>query len=180
MKSCPTCHQVYPDNGPDYCTNDGTPLQSAGADYNPAAGQGGQWGAPPPPPPGGYNYQPGAPYSPQGGGYPPYNYAPASGAGKGVAKAALFTGISATGLLIIAIAIAAAGGINRDTMTVVGILGLLMLLCCLGSIVLGIVALSMAGKDSGVSKPAAIIGMCLGALPLILWLIGVASGGRRF
>ena len=178
MKSCPSCHQVYPDNGPDYCTNDGTPLVTStseynpGSAYNPGAGQqGGQWQAPPPP---GYGYPP------AGGGYPPYGYAPASGGGGGISKAALFTGIASAVMLFLVFIIAASGARSRDARAMVGIIAILMLLAALVAVILGIVALSMASKNPGVSKAGAIVGICLGALPLLLFFIGLAAGAGRF
>lgn len=186
MKSCPSCQQVYPDDGPDFCTNDGTPLVRSTSEYNPGASPGSQWQQPPtgwqpPPPPPGYGYQP------QGGQYPPsnqyppppYGYGPPSGGGDGLQKAALFTGIGATLIFLIAILIAAGGIRSRDTLALVGIFGLIALLAGLTAVVLGIVAISMASKRPGASKVKAIIGLCLGALPMILWIIGLASA-RRF
>lgn len=172
MKSCPSCHQVYPDDGPDYCTNDGSPLARSDSQYNPAPTQGGQWQ---PPPPQGYGYPPAGGYA------PPYGYPQRSrGAGRGVSKAALFTGIGSGVMLLLAIIVIASSRPSRDALAIVGILGLLMLLSSIAAIVLGIIALSMASRDSGVSKASAIVGLCLGVLPLLLWLVGIASAGRRF
>lgn len=186
MKSCPSCQQVYPDGGPDYCTNDGTPLMRSSSEYNPGAPPGGQWQQPPtgwqpPSPPPGYGYQPTGQYQP-GGQYPPYGYAPSSGQGEGLSKAALITGIAATCtfLLAVLLAVMAINSRSRDMLPVVGIFGLLALLAGLTAVILGIVALSMVSKNPnpGTSKVKAIIGLCLGVLPIVLWLIGLANAGR--
>ena len=188
MKSCPACQQVYPDDGPEFCTNDGTALVGSPSEYNPGAPPGGQWQQPPQgwqPPPTGYGSPPPGPPPPYG--YPPppgggYGYPPATGGGDGISKAALITGIGATStfLLAILIAVIAVSNRSRDMLAVVGIFGLLALLAGLTAVILGIVALSMASKRPGASKAKGIIGLCLGALPILLWLIGLANMGRRF
>jgi hypothetical protein len=179
MKSCPSCQQVYPDDAPEFCTNDGTQLVPSPSEYNPSVPPGGQWQQPPPPP--GWQQPPGYGYPPPGA-PPPYGYAPQPGSGEGLSKAALITGIGATGtfLLAIIIAVIAVSNRSRDMLAVVGIFGLLALLAGLTAVILGIVALSMASKHPGASKVKGIIGLCLGALPILLWLIGLANMGRRF
>jgi hypothetical protein len=188
MKNCPSCQQVYPDDGPDFCTNDGTPLVRSVSEYNPGSTPGSQWQQPPtgwqPPqqqPPTGYGYQPQGQYSPPSQ-YPPppYGYGQPSSGGDGLQKAALFTGIGATATFLIAILIAAGGIRSRDTLALVGIFGLIALLAGLTAVVLGIIGISMAGKRPGASKVKAIIGLCLGAIPILLWIIGLANSRGRF
>jgi hypothetical protein len=195
MKSCPSCHQTYPDNAPDFCTSDGTPLVSSDPSYTP----GGQWQAgsgqaPPPgwqqpqqnwgyPPPGQYPPSGGYPPPPPGGQYPPYGYAPAQGANSGLSKAALYTGIGALGSFLIAIVIAMIGASSgystlRDLIPFIGVLALLGLLAGLAAVVLGIVVISMASKNPAVNKVHGILGICFGAIPIVLWLIGLTRGSR--
>lgn len=177
MKNCPSCQQVYPDDGPDFCTSDGTPLLRSAAPYNPGPPGGSQWQQPPPTgwqqPPAGYGYPP-------AGQYPPYGYAPSSVGGEGISKAALFTGIGATAtfLLAILVAVIAVSNRSRDMLAVVGIFGLLALLAGVTAVILGIIALSMASKNPGASKAKGTIGLCLGALPILLFI--VMAGFRRF
>jgi hypothetical protein len=192
MKRCPSCQQMFPDNAPAQCPYDGTYLVNDAPPQQQYYG-----GGPPPPPPYG---QPGDPsqwqppggeyYQQQpGGAYPPppaYGgpYAPSAPAG-GLSKAALFTGIGALGAFIIAIVVAMIGysggmGTMRDLLPIIGILGLLALLAGLTSVILGIVVLSQASRNPGASKVHGILGIIFGAIPIILWLIGMANGGRRF
>jgi hypothetical protein len=193
MKSCPSCQQVYPDDGPDFCTNDGTPLMSSsGQPYNPGATPSGQWQppgaqAPPPgwqhqPPPQGWGYPPPGQYPP--GQYPPYGYGAPPTGGRGLSKAAMFTGIGSLGTFILAVLLAVIGinsgrGAFQDMLPIIGILGLLALLAGLVAVVLGIVTLSMANKNPAVSKVHGILAICFGAIPIILWFLGLANS-RRF
>ena len=159
MKRCPSCQQMFPDNAPAQCPYDGTYLVSD---------------APPPP------YYGGGPPPPYGG-----PYAPSAAAG-GLSKAALFTGIGALGPFIIAIVLAVIGysgglGTLRDLLPIIGILGLLALLAGLTSVILGIVVLSQANRNPAMNKVHGILGIIFGAIPIILWLIGMANNsGRRF
>lgn len=196
MKNCPSCHQTYPDNAPDFCTNDGTPLVSSDpSSYTPGAqwqAAGGQtppsgWQQPPQgwgyPPPGQYPPSPGQYPPPPPGQYPPYGYAPPQGASKGLSKAALFTGIGALASFLIAVVVAmmaASSGMGtlRDMLPVIGILALLGLLAGLTAIVLGIVVISMANRNPAVNKVHGILGICFGAIPIILWLFGMSRNGR--
>jgi tellurite resistance protein TehA-like permease len=104
------------------------------------------------------------------------------GGGEGISKAALITGISATATLLLAFLVAAIAVSNRsrDTAAVAGIFMLLAGIAGLTAIVLGIVAISSAGKNPGASKVKGIVGLCLGALPVLVWLIGIARLGRGF
>ncbi|HKR01341.1 MAG TPA: hypothetical protein VJT09_11755 [Pyrinomonadaceae bacterium] len=194
MKSCPSCQQVYPDDGPDFCTNDGTPLVNYGQQaYDPGAPPpGDQWqsaGNQAPPgwqqPPQGWGYPPPpGQYPPQPGQYPPYGYGPPSSAGTGLSKAALYTGIGSLGSFIIAVVLAMIGASSgrsslRDMLPIIGILGLLALLSGLTAIVLGIVSLSMANRNPAISKVHGILAICFGAIPIILWFLGMANA-RRF
>jgi hypothetical protein len=63
-------------------------------------------------------------------------------------------------------------------LAVVGIFGLLALLAGVTAVILGIVALSMVSKNPGASKAKGTIGICLGALPILLFI--VMAGFRRF
>jgi hypothetical protein len=172
MKSCPSCQQVYTDDGPDYCLNDGTPLVKTVSQYNPGAAYSNQWQPQAPP---GWGNQPSQ--------YPPYGYGatpPVSGGG-GIAKAALFTGIGSAAALAIIILIMATSHASYELRAFVGILGILSLIAGLVAIILGIVSLSMASKNPAISKAKGVIGLCLGAIPLILMLIGIiAASSRRF
>jgi hypothetical protein len=187
MKRCPTCQQTFPDHAPDLCPYDGTPvINDAPQEYQQyyAGGQPPPYGTPggapqwqPPPPGGGYYQQPGQypPYPPPYGG----PYAPRPGAG-GLSKAALFTGIGALGGFIIAVlfAVIAINSRNRDLLPVVGIFGLLSLLAGLTAVVLGIVTLTMANRNPMMNKVHGILGIVFGAIPIILWFLGLANGRR--
>jgi putative Mn2+ efflux pump MntP len=63
-----------------------------------------------------------------------------------------------------------------------GILILLSFLVGLTALILGIVATSMSNRNPAISKAKAIVGLCFGALPLLLMLIGLIAGSpfRRF
>jgi hypothetical protein len=161
MKSCPSCQQVYPDNGPDYCTNDGTPLVRSTSDYG--GGPTAQWQQPPP----GYGYTPGGSYP------PPYGYAPTSAGGEGIAKASMILGICSTAMVLVMILIAAGVRRSYNTSAVAGLLFIVALLAGLTAIILGIVALSMASRNPLISKAQGIVGLCLGAVPLLLLFIGI-------
>jgi len=176
MKSCPTCQQVYTDEGPDYCLNDGTPLAKTASGYNPGAAYAGQWQQPSPgwqPPPQGLGYPPPSPY-------PPQAYGQAGGGGAGLSKAALFTGLGSFATLLIVFLIAATGSRTRDTAAFAGIIFLLSLIAGLTAIVLGIVSLSMAGRNPAVGKAKGVIGLCLGVIPLLFLLFSLVAAGRRF
>lgn len=186
MKRCPTCQQTFPDNAPDLCPYDGTPITVETSQQQYYAGGQPPYGTPggapswgPPPPPGGYYQQPGQypPYPPPYGG----PYAPPAGGSSGLSKAALFTGIGALGGFIIAVlfAVIAVNNRNRDLLPVVGIFGLLSLLAGLTAVVLGIVTISMANRNPMMNKVHGILGIIFGAIPLILWVLGLARG-RRF
>ena len=181
MKRCPMCQQTYPDYGPDQCPNDGTRLvMDAPQPQYYAGGQQPPYGAPAYPaqwqqPPGGY-YQPGQ-YQPYGG--PPYATA---GGSRALSSAAFWSGLGAfitLVLLIVFYALARNGTFDIDTiLTLARILqplSWLMLAAGVASVVLGIVALVMSGRNPALSKAKAIVGMCLGAIPLILFFIGLAN-----
>lgn len=177
MKSCPSCQQVYTDEGPDFCLNDGTPLVRTSSAYNPGASYSSQWQQPTQ----GWQPQP----LPQGWGqppaqYPPYGYVPTpgGGSGNGISKAALFVGISsAVSLLIIFLIVASRP--SRDARIFVGLLAILSLISGVTAIILGIVSLSMASRNPAIGKARGIIGLCLGAIPVILMLIGFIAASSR-
>jgi hypothetical protein len=183
MKSCPSCQQVYPNDGPAFCTNDGTPLvSSSSSDYG-TGSPGYAWQTPadqtPPPgwqpPPPGWGQPPGqyAPYGYQ----PPY---PAAKGGEGLATAALFTGIGTMAALIagFGIALAGANSFNLGMMQFGGLLIFFSLISGLIAVILGIVAISMSNRNPAISKAKGIVGLCLGAIPLLLMIIGLVSRGR--
>jgi hypothetical protein len=188
MKRCPTCQRTFPDNAPDACPYDGTFVVSEGAQqqqYYPGA-QPPPYGAPPAggdpsqwqqQQQGGYYQQPGGQYP------PPYGnpYAPASGGG-GLSKAALFTGIAAIAVFAVGFILAIVGINNLDysMLQLAGVIILLSLVAGLAAVILGIVTLVMAGKNPALSKAQGVIGLILGAIPLILWLIGLARRGGGF
>jgi hypothetical protein len=189
MKRCPTCQQTYPDPGPDHCPNDGARLISdAPQQQYYAGGQPPPYGIPNDPsqwqqPPGGYYPQPPGQQPGQYPPPPPYGgqYAPVAGS-KALSSAAFFCGLGAFIILVLVIvlyALARNGAFDLDTLlTIARILqplSWLMLLAAAASIVLGIISLVMAGRNSALSKPKAIVGMSLGAIPLILFFIGLAN-----
>jgi hypothetical protein len=63
-----------------------------------------------------------------------------------------------------------------------GILVLLSFIVGITALILGIVAASMSSRNPNVSKAKAIVGLCLGAIPLLLLIIGLIAGSpfRRF
>jgi hypothetical protein len=93
----------------------------------------------------------------------------------------LFTGIGALGSFILAVILAVIGYSShnlRDMIPIIGILSLLALLAGLTAVVLGIITISMAGKNPAMNKVHGILGIILGAIPIILWLFGIANGSR--
>lgn len=166
MKNCPTCQTTYPDDGPEFCVNDGTPLVRSDPSYN----QGGQWNAPPP----------------QGWGYPPPvppDSDSQSGASR-LASIALLMGIIATASLILGFLLSASAassfsGPNVTMVKFATILFMLMFITGLTAISLGFVALSMASQNP-TRKAKSIVGLCLGFLPFLLIIIlFMASSGPR-
>jgi hypothetical protein len=179
MKSCPSCQQVYTDEGPEFCLNDGTPLVRTFSEYNPGASYASQWQQPTqgwqPQPPGA-----GHPPAPQ---YPPYGYGPAPSGGRGgegVSKAALFVGLGSAVNLLLVFLIVATSHPSRDARMFVGLLAILSLISGLAAIILGIVSLSMASRNPANGKAKGIVGLCLGAIPVLLMLIGIIAASRRF
>jgi hypothetical protein len=188
MKSCPSCHQTYPDDGPDFCMNDGTPLATSASEHGSGA-SGYAWQSPSgqpqqsppsgwqPPPPPGWGQQPQGQYAPYGYQMP---YPPTTGGG-GLASAALFTGIGTIAALIVgyAIMITAAHSFNLGMIQFGAVLVFLSLISGLTALILGIVAVSMANRNPAISKAKGIIGICLGAIPLLLLIIGLIAKGAR-
>lgn len=186
MKRCPSCQQMFPDNAPDLCPYDGARLMSDAPQQPYYAGGQPPYGAPgnqPPspqwPPPPGQNWggyqQPG---QPPGYGSP---YAPVGGS-KALSSAAFFSGLGAFIILVLIIvfySLARNGAFDFDTLlTIARILqplSWLMLLAGVASIVLGVISLVMSGRNPALSKAKAIVGMCLGIIPLLLFLIGLAN-----
>jgi hypothetical protein len=82
-------------------------------------------------------------------------------------------------LIIILYALARNGTFSFDTLLtlarILQPLSWLMLVAAAASIVLGIISLVMGGRNPSLSKPKAIVGMCLGAIPLLLFFIGLAN-----
>ena len=168
MKNCPSCRMTYPDDGPEFCVNDGTPLVSSDPSYSP----GGQWQTPPPPQ--------------QGWGYPPPSL-PDSDSPPGAAKLstiALFMGIAATvtlilGFLLSATASSSFSGPNVAMIKFATIFFMLMFITGLTAISLGFVALSISGQNP-TRKAKSIVGLCLGFVPFLLIIIlFMAAGGPR-
>lgn len=190
MKICPSCQQVYPDAAPGYCTNDGTPLVASAPDYDPGAGAGYRWQTPneqipqqpptdwqPPPPPQGWGQPAPTQYAPYGYGMP---YTPTTG-GEGLASGALFTGIGAIATLVLgyALVIAAASSFNIGLIQIGVIFVLLSLITGLTAVILGIVIISMSNRNPAISKAKGIVGLCLGAVPLLLMIIGLIVQATR-
>jgi hypothetical protein len=168
MKHCPTCRATYPDDGPEFCVNDGTPLASSDPSYNP----GGQWQAPPPPP--------------QNWGYPP-PVPPDSATPPGAARLAsttLIMGITATATLILGFVLSASAstsyyGPNVGMIKFASILFIVMFITGLTAINLGFVALSMLTQNP-THKVKSIVGLALGALPfLLIMILFMAASGPR-
>jgi uncharacterized membrane protein len=177
MKSCPSCQQVYTDEGPDFCLNDGALLTRTASQYNPGAAYVNQWQQ------SARGWQP----PPQGLGHPPTQYPPygygqpvPSGGGVGVSKAALFTGISSAVTLGIVFLVVATNRPNPDARVFVGLLAILSLIAGLAAIILGIVSLSMASRNPAIGKAKGVVGLCLGLIPVLLLLIGIIAASRRF
>lgn len=189
MKRCPSCQQMFPDNAPAQCPYDGTylvgdapPQQPYYGSNQPPYGQPAdpsQW---PPPGGGGYYQQP--------GGYPPPppayggQYAPTGGS-KALSTAGFACGLGSFLILIFIIlfyVMLRNGAISLSTALslaqIIQPLSWLMLLAAVASIVLGVVALATSRGNPAISKPKAIVGMCLGAIPLLLFLIGLANMPR--
>jgi hypothetical protein len=190
MKSCPACQQVYPD-ALEVCPNDGTTLMISNAGYNPGASDyrfqtpGGQNQPPPPPgwqppPPGWGYYQPGQAPPGYTGQYPQ------SSSGAGLATAALYTGIGTIAALVLGyVLIFAALSSYPYNTGLAGLGGILVLISFVGgltALILGIVAASMSSRNPNISKAKAIVGLCLGAIPLLLLIIGLIGGSafRRY
>jgi hypothetical protein len=183
MKSCPSCQQVYPSDGPSFCTNDGTPLVSSPSDRVPGSSghawqtPGGQYQQSPSsgwqPPPPGWGQPPGQ-YSP----YYQVPYPPASG-GEGLASAALFTGIGTIAALVLGVALMVSAGSsfprNDGLLGVGAVLVLLSLVAGLTALILGIVAVSMSNRNPAISKAKGIVGLCLGSIPVLLMIVGLIA-----
>jgi len=179
---------MFPDNAPAQCPYDGTYLVADAPPQQPYYGSDQPpYGQPADPsqwqPPGGGYYQ-------QPGGYPPpaYGgpYAPARGS-KALSTAAFACGLGAFLILMFVVFVyvmARNGSMSISTLLflaqILQPLSWLMLLSAVASIVLGVVALVTAKGNPAISKPKAIVGMCLGAIPLILFLIGLANMQRRY
>jgi hypothetical protein len=184
MKTCPSCQQTYPADGPDFCTNDGTPLLVSSREYGPGAAgyrwqSGGQYPPPPPgwqPPPQNWGQPPGqsAPYGYQ------MPYPPSQGGGGGLATAALFTGIGTIAALLIGFVLifTAAHSFNIGLVQFGAILVFISLISGLTALILGIVAVSMSNRNPAISKAKGIVGICLGAIPLLLMIIGLIGKMR--
>lgn len=195
MKTCPSCQQVYPNDAPEFCTNDGTPLVNSASAYG-SGSSGYAWqtsgdkpSQPPPPP----NWQPPPPnwgygqpgqYAPPGQ-YVPYGYqmpySQATG-GAGLASAALLTGVGTMSALILGIIIMVIGAssfsLNNGLIQFGAILVFLSLISGITALILGIVAISMANRNPAISKAKGIVGICLGAIPLLLMIIGLIARSR--
>jgi len=192
MKSCPSCQQVYPNDGPAFYTNDGAPLVASASDQS-SGSSGYSWQTPsgqfaPPrpsvwqPPPPNWGYQQPGQIAP--GQYPPHGYQmpyPQATGGEGLATAALFTGIGTIAALVVGFVIlltAERSSYNVGMAAFVGILVILSIISGLTALILGIVAVSMSNRNPSISKAKGIIGLCLGAIPLLLLIIGLIARMR--
>jgi hypothetical protein len=185
MKSCPSCQQTYANDGPDYCTNDGTPLVLSTRDYG-SGPSGYKWQTPgdqyPQPPPG---WQPPPPnWGQPPGQYSPYGYQmpypQSAGAGGGLATAALFTGIGTMAALLVGVVImmTAARSFNLGMIQFGAIFVFISLISGLVALILGIVSVSMSSRNPSISKAKGIVGICLGSIPLLLMIIGLIGRMR--
>ena len=196
MKRCPSCQQMFPDNAPAQCPYDGTYLVADAPPQQPYYGSDQPpYGQPPygqpadpsqqwqPPAAGGGYYQ-------QPGGYPPPppayggQYAPTGGSPV-LSTAAFACGLGSFLILmfiILVFVMARNGAMSISTLLflaqIIQPLSWLMLLAGVASVVLGIVALVTSRTNVSISKPKAIVGMCLGVIPLLLFLIGLANMPR--
>lgn len=166
MKRCPTCQQIYPDNVGDICPSDSTHLVYASETGTPYDNQA-QWQ----PPPAGWNY-------------PPPGQSSAGPAqdvgGNGLYTTAMLCGICATVFPILAIAIlASVRGYGDMGLAKLGsILMFLTLIMGLTAISLGVVATSLAGRNSA-RRAKGILGLCLGILPFLVLLILILASDVR-
>jgi len=161
MKTCPMCHQVYPDDAPDFCGQDGTPLV-AQSSYSPAPQA--------------------EPYlqSPPGGGYAPAApYAPKSVDG-GISQIAMIMGIVAASTLVLDVFLVMAETRSYRTsegaVKLIAVLNFLLPVVAVTAINTGIVALTMANRHS-FSKTKALVGLCLGIAPILIFIILILSQG---
>ncbi len=191
MKRCPSCQQVYPNAAPDYCTNDGAPLVASASDQS-SGSSGYSWQTPsgqfaPPrpsvwqPPPPNWGYQQPGQIAP--GQYPPHGYQmpyPQATGGEGFATAALFTGIGTIAALVLGFMIIASSGrsYNLGMVSLGMIFVFFSLISGLTALILGIVSVSMSNRNPAISKAKGIIGLCLGAIPLLLLIIGLIARMR--
>lgn len=193
MKTCPSCQQVYADDGLDFCTNDGTPLVRSASGYG-SGSSGYAWQTPsdstpqtkpsgwqPPPP--NWGYQQRGQYAPPGQ-YAPYGYPmpyPQTTGSAGVATAALLTGIGTMAALVFGILIMVIGmkSFSLGTYQFGAILVFLSLISGLTALILGIVTISMSNRNPSISKAKGIVGLCLGAIPLLLMIIGLIARANQ-
>lgn len=174
MKQCPKCQQIYPDNAPDFCPNDGTRMMAAAPQqqYAPGAGSQQPYGAPPPPQ---QNWPPPPPQQgTPGGGYQPHAahapYAPHAAASGGLGKAAMWSGLIS---LLLTVALFIIVGVAKDSDydidTIVKIIYMAMVAAGIIGLVLGIISLVKRGG----SKGKAIVGICtsLPALAFFAYII---------
>lgn len=184
MKTCSSCYQVYPNDGPDFCTNDGTPLTVSRSEREPGSGYGWQGTSSQPPrtpgwqpPPPGWGQPPGQ-HSPYGYHMP---YQPASG-GQGLATGALFTGIGTIVCLVLGVVLMVSAGSSYPPdvgLAQIGaIIVFLSVISGLTALILGIVSVSMSNRNPAISKAKGIVGLALGAIPLLLMIIGLIARAR--
>jgi uncharacterized BrkB/YihY/UPF0761 family membrane protein len=107
-------------------------------------------------------------------------YPPSGGTGGGLATAALFTGIGTMAALLIGMVIifTSARSFNIGMIQFGAILVFLSLITGLVALILGIVAVSMSSRNPSISKAKGIIGICLGAIPLLLMILGLVGRMR--
>jgi hypothetical protein len=100
--------------------------------------------------------------------------------GEGLASAALFTGIGTIAALIVGffIALIASSSHNLGMVQFGGIIIFLSLISGLTALILGIVSISMSNRNPSISKAKGIVGLCLGAIPLLLLIIGLIARTR--
>lgn len=119
----------------------------------------------------------------QPGQYPPYGGTSAPVAGsKALSNVTFLCGLGAFiifVLLIVFYVMVRNGALEFSTaLSIAQILqplSYVMLIAGGASVVLGILTIVMSSKNRALSKPKAIVGMCLGVIPLIFYIIGLAN-----
>jgi hypothetical protein len=87
----------------------------------------------------------------------------------------MFTGIGTIVALALGFILMVSSRYDRSMIQVGGILVFLSIISGLTAVILGIVATSMSSRNPAISKAKSIVGLCLGAIPLLLLIIGLIA-----